>query len=454
MSPIDETSHPSTVASGSEHRRIAAALVWVGLFVLLGKLAGAAKEMAIAWRYGVSDAVDAYVFVFNLITWPVGVVFSILTVVLLPLIAKLRGSAPDALPKFSAELTGAMLLFSALAGVIVYASLPLFLRHGHVGLSANALAQALQMAGPMALLVPLGMLISLYSAWMMACGHHRNTLLEALPAFAILCAVLLPSTWIAQPLVWGSVAGFALNLAGLAATLYASRNLSKPSFGLRSPGWEGFWGSIGIMVAGQVLISSTGIIDQMFAARLGEGAISSLNYANRIVALLLSLGGMAISRATLPVFSEVAAANRSDAIRGLAMYWAKIMAGVGVLAALAAWFAAPWIVQLLFQRGAFTVENTVQVTAVMRSYLIHVPFYFFALVMAAALSSQKRYFPLFITGVIALVVKPGATFLMVDRFGVNGVTLSSALLYLATSAYMTVELHRTTARTASRDQRS
>jgi hypothetical protein len=46
-----------------------------------GKLAGAAKEMAIAWRYGVSDTVDAYVFVFNLATWPVSLWFGVLTVV-------------------------------------------------------------------------------------------------------------------------------------------------------------------------------------------------------------------------------------------------------------------------------------------------------------------------------------------------------------------------------------
>ena len=45
----------------SHHRKIATGFVWVALFVFIGKLAGAAKEMAIAWRYGVSETVDAYV---------------------------------------------------------------------------------------------------------------------------------------------------------------------------------------------------------------------------------------------------------------------------------------------------------------------------------------------------------------------------------------------------------
>ena len=55
----------------SHDRRIATGFLWVAFFLLVSKLAGAAKEMAVAWRYGVSETVDAYVFVFNLVTWPV-----------------------------------------------------------------------------------------------------------------------------------------------------------------------------------------------------------------------------------------------------------------------------------------------------------------------------------------------------------------------------------------------
>ena len=65
-----------------DHQAIARGMVLVVLFVFFGKLAGAAKEVAIAWRYGVSEEVDAYLLVLNLVSWPVGVWFSVLTVVL------------------------------------------------------------------------------------------------------------------------------------------------------------------------------------------------------------------------------------------------------------------------------------------------------------------------------------------------------------------------------------
>src|SRR3546814_20731428 len=40
----------------SDHRRIAQGALRVAFFLLLGKAAGAFKEMAVAYRYGVSDA--------------------------------------------------------------------------------------------------------------------------------------------------------------------------------------------------------------------------------------------------------------------------------------------------------------------------------------------------------------------------------------------------------------
>lgn len=73
----------------SEHRKVVLGFLSVSIFVFIGKLAGAAKEMTIAWRYGVSETVDAYVFVLNLVSWPVSVWFSVLTVVMTPLIVRL-----------------------------------------------------------------------------------------------------------------------------------------------------------------------------------------------------------------------------------------------------------------------------------------------------------------------------------------------------------------------------
>ncbi len=100
-------------------------MAWVALFVFVGKLAGAAKEMAIAYRYGLSREVDAYLFVFNLVSWPIGVWFSILTVVLVPLAARMRQTDPSELPRFRSELLGFVILLGLALALAGWSGLPL-----------------------------------------------------------------------------------------------------------------------------------------------------------------------------------------------------------------------------------------------------------------------------------------------------------------------------------------
>ena len=425
----------------SQHRQIALGFLWVSMFVFVGKLAGAAKEMTIAWRYGVGPTVDAYVFVYNLVSWPVSVWFSILTVVLLPLVARLRSEAPGSLPRFRAELLGLTLLLGLALGLLAWLGLPALLRTGWLGLSGPALQQALHMAGGLALLAPLGTIISLFSAWLLAAGHHRNTLFEAIPALVLLFALLLSPGWLPEPLLWGTVAGFALHAAALGVPLLHRGQLQMPRLAQRSPAWQFFWASIGIMALGQVLASLTNLLDQFFAAGLDAGSLSTLSYANRILALILGLGATAISRATLPVFSRDVARGGAN-ITALALRWSTWMLMLGLLALLLSWLLAPLMVRVLFERGAFTANDTHAVSGVLRYALFQVVFYFPGLVLVSALAAQRRHAWIALSGAINLVCKLPLAFLLTHQFGLYGLVSSTVLMYALSAALLFVFVKR------------
>ncbi len=413
----------------SHHRLIAEGFLWVSFFVLLGKLAGAAKEMAIAWRYGVSATVDAYVFVFNLVNWPVSVWFSILTVVLVPLAARLRSDNPAELPRFRGELLALTLLLGAGLGVLFWLGLPTLLDSGRVGLTGKSFEQALAMAGPLSLMLPLGLVISLLSAWMMAGGRHRNTLIEAVPALVILLALLLPPGWLPEPLIWGTVAGLALQLASLAWPLRRAGELAAPSAAFQSPAWRGFWGGIGIMALGQLLTSLTGIVDQFLAAGLPAGALSTLGYANRILALILGMGATAIGRATLPIFSQAHAGGGAD-VNALALKWAKWMFLAGGAVAVAVALVSPILVELLFERGAFTPDDTRSVATVFSWSLIQVPFYFGGLVLVSALGAAGHYSQIALSGATNLLFKLLFAYPLAKHYQLVGLVLSTSAMYV------------------------
>jgi len=80
---------------------IALGAMRVAFFLLLGKAAGAFKEMAVAYRYGVSDVVDAYQFTMVMANWlPVTIVGS-MSVVLIPVLVRLHRLEPAARSRFS-----------------------------------------------------------------------------------------------------------------------------------------------------------------------------------------------------------------------------------------------------------------------------------------------------------------------------------------------------------------
>ncbi len=424
-----------------DHHAIANGMAWVSLFVFIGKLAGAAKEMTVAWRYGVSEEVDAYLFVLNLVSWPVGVWFSVLTVVLVPLAARMRQDISAEIPQFRAELLGLTVLLGAAFALLAWLGLPMLLRASWTGLPVTTVTIATNMAPTLALLLPMGVLISLFSAWMLAAGRHANTLLESVPALAILVSLLAFPGGGVEPLVWGTLTGFAFHLASLAVPLGRRSEIEGPRFTRQSSQWPAFWQGFGIMLAGQALMSFVGIIDQFFAAHLGTGAIATLSYANRILALILGFGATAVGRATLPVFSQAQVQGVGQA-RGVATQWMRLLFVLGVVAVIVGWWLAPLAVKLLFERGAFTVRDTQTVTEVLRYGLAQLPFYFSALVLVSYASSQRRYILLFWSGVIGIVFKIIGNAVLVPLFGIKGIALAWAVVYMLNAQFLWLTLGR------------
>ena len=169
-------------SASAEHHQILRGMLWVSAFVLIGKLVGAAKEMVVAWRFGVGPEVDAYLFLLNLVLWPVGLWFGVLTTVLVPLASRfVRDDQADA-ARFRSELLGATLLLGVGLAVLCWVGLKLLLLTSASGLSPAASAAAEGMLLRMVLLAPLGVLVGLFSTWMLVSELHANTLMESIPA--------------------------------------------------------------------------------------------------------------------------------------------------------------------------------------------------------------------------------------------------------------------------------
>jgi peptidoglycan biosynthesis protein MviN/MurJ (putative lipid II flippase) len=292
------------------------------------------------------------------------------------------------------------------------------------------------------MLVPAAVLplVALHSARLMAEHRQWNTLLEGAPALTILAFVLLwPPSGLLAPLLLGTLLGYVLQV--LALSLLADRQSSpRPSYriSLSSPQWIALRGMLGMMLLGQFLMSWVTPIDVASAVKIGAGAVAQLGYAERVLSLFLGVGAVAIARAVLPVFSEVAARQDWTRLRRLAVQWGALMLAAGVVLAALMWWGAPWIVKLLFERGAFDAEATTAVTEVFRWGLSRLPFYFAGLVFVQLLVSQRGFGLMALVALSCALSKFVLNEFLVAHLGVSGINLASGVMYAWSSLWLLV----------------
>lgn len=414
-----------------DHKRIVRGAVWVSLFVLLGKLAGAAKEMAVAYRYGVSGVVDAYQLAFTVVTWLPGTLVSVIAMVLIPILVRLRQRDAADRALFLEEMHGTVLM---LGGLFMLASVflgPLALACLAANLSEETRQMARQFIFGMAPVALLTLAIKVFAARLQAEEKQVNTLLESVPAAAICGFVLFwPKGADIAPLLWGVLLGYVVQTAWLAYLARRADGQSvRPRWSWRSSHWPEFYQAVGVMAIGQFVMSFITPLDQYFAAQVGDSAIATLSYANRVIALLIGLGSMAVSRAILPVFSEITALGDWARARDMALKWSGLMFVLGGGAAVVGWLAAPGVIRLLFERGAFTAEDTVVVTAVFRWSLVQLPFYFAGLVLVQLMASRNRFVVMSVIAATNFLVKLGCNLLLTPWMGIEGIALATGLMY-------------------------
>lgn len=414
--------------SSSENSAIVRGMLWVTVFLLLAKAIAAGKEIVVAYRYGTNAVVDGYLFVFNLAQWPISIFASVTAIILIPYLVKIQKEQPAQLKQLKAALLPLAFLLGIATSVIYGVLMWWVVNQAGLGLTAQSQSAALTALPWVASGIAFAFVSAMLSNWLMSQRLHTNTLLEATPAAVIMaCLWVWPAaedqTWDVWPLAVGTMLGFYLQtvLLGLASR----QRLSFTHLGVIAQHWPALRSTFGIVLLAQVVFTSTSMIDQFFAVRMGEGILAGYSYAQRIMALVLGLTSVVVGRAMLPVFSSVNCIRTSFV---MAMRWAWLFAGLGLLGALILYFIAEWAVMLLFQRGAFTATETREVAQILRMLAIQLPFYLFGIVLVQWLGAGGNAGWLLLGSIAGLLAKLLGVLVWYEQ-GALGLAASTALMY-------------------------
>lgn len=427
----------------STNRRIFAAMVVVVAMTVVAKLVVAAKELVVAGYFGTGEMVDAFLIAFLLPMFAINVLAGSFSSAMMPAYIRTRDSKGEAAAQrlFSSVMAlGILFLIVTAFAFAVLAPVLLPLLGSGFSMQTMALTQSLfYWLLPVLVLTGIG---HLYTTAMNASERFATAALA--PAITPICAVtvlvLLADKWGIQALAGGTLLGAVIELAVL-AKLATRRNIPfLPRWGGMTDELRGVIGQYTPMVAGAFLMSGTVLVDQSMAAMLEPGSVAALNYANRVVALILGIGAMALGTVILPHFSRMVAAKDWAGVRHTFKTYARIIVFISIPLTAVLFLISESIISILFERGAFNAEDTSLVGQIQAFYVLQIPFYVLGVLTVRLISSLKANHILMWGAGISLPLNILLNYIFMQWIGVAGIALSTACVYGVSFLYLSIML--------------
>ena len=387
--------------------------------------------MAIAYRYGISNVVDAYQLTLTLITWLPATFVAVLSVVLVPALGRDAREDPRRSKRsFLGELDVMAIVVGVLFAVILYFSWPYALDLMARNLSEETRVMSRRMMLGMAPVGILMLTICVYAARLQAREKHVNTLLECVPAVVLLGFVLAwHDAGSPAPLIWGTTLGFIVPGGDTGRAVRAADKIrARFSFSLSSPQWPHMYRAVGVFMIGQLIMSLATPLDQYFVAGLGDGADRDARLCEPRDRADRQHGRRGDRPGDLAGFIRAFECRRS---RSRTKHRAKVVAphagdrqrgGGGGVAPRADGREAAVSARCVH------AADTVAVSGLFRWGLIQIPFYFAVLVLVQLFASEGRFKAMAVIAAANFAVKAVANYVLIRWFGITGVVLATGVM--------------------------
>ena len=413
---------------------------------LLIRLMGLLYQIIVTGRFGLGDAMDAY-FVASLAPSLVGqLIGSTVEYSVVPVFIRVRSREGR---KRASELFSTLLNVLLIGTVLLMVVMFIF-RNQIVFFSAPALdpSRASLASSLVPFIVPilvLQVLISLLESVLNAEGQF------GWPAYA---GMLVPLTTAAFVLVasarfgiialcLGGVAGLGLQLIVFFIRLRNAKLVYRPQINLRNPAVASVLAIAGPALLTAMIIQLGPLVDQMFASSLSAGSISALNYALKLNSVPVGIIFVSVGRAVVPYLSYQASTNDMKAFKEtLRLYlWAVVITTLA-LSAFMTILAHP-IVQILFQRGAFTAEDTTHTAATLIGFTLGLAPMSFGFILSKAFNALGKTRVLMFVTIFSVCANALFDFIFARLWQSTGIALATSAVYCCTMVILLVALRRT-----------
>ncbi|MBL0090393.1 MAG: murein biosynthesis integral membrane protein MurJ [Ideonella sp.] len=285
----------------------------------------------------------------------------------------------------------------------------------------------------------------------------------ALPAFtplllnaAVITAALVGVPWFKQhgiepvyALAAGTMLGGVLQLGIQVPALWRlgmMPRLAGTPGGLRRawnhPGVTQMLGKMGPAVIGVSVSQISLLINSQIASRLGEGAISTITYADRLMELPIAILGVALGVVLTPQLSAAQAREDSAQYASLLDWGLRLTLLLALPCAVALLLFAQPMVATLFHRGAFTATAVTNTSAAVMGYGVGLLGLVGVKVVAPGYYARQDMTTPMRIGIAVMLLTQAFNVLLVPWLGTSALTLSLGLAALVNAGWLLIGLKR------------
>ena len=428
-------------------RSLARDALLMALATAISRVFGLFRDVTIADKFGASGAYDAFLIAFFLPVFLRQLLAEgALSTALIPVYTQSLVDDNDADRFASNVLSILIVIFPLIVGAGILLA-PIYLPFLASGFDHEKLALSISLSR---IVFPFIAFVGLAAAFMgILNAHHRFFAPSLAPIWfniGMIVGALFFSTLFPSHPIYGLALGVLLGGAGQLASQIPS--LHRVGFHFRFTLWPlhpGVHKMAYLMLPAVFALAGTQInllVDNRFASYLGDGGISSLQYAMRLFQLPLGIFAVSIASALLPRFSaSIACGERGrfssyliDGISASTLILLPAMAGLYAI--------GPNVIHLLFQHGSFSAGDTSRTWLALSFYLVGVLPYGLVFILTRAYYALGRTYVPLIASACAVAVNIACDIVLVTPMRVGGLALATSIAGVVNAGILALFLRR------------
>lgn len=337
------------------------ASVLVTIIAGAGSIVSFLNQLVLARIFGASRALDIYLVAISVPISVMALAVGVVGYQLVPVFQKSASATGNCEPLVHSVASG-LGLISLLTAIMVSFGFDSLLHFFHPNLTPSGLDNALHIWRIAWFWLPFAVISAIYTAAL----HVRQrfvlgTFMQMAPVVGSLLFCLFGSAHLGvEALAWGQLVGFAVSASILTISIGAPKSLN-----FRWSEFREIAGSAPVSLAALAIFIIYPVSDAFWGSKIAPSIVSYLGYAQRLIVALSGIAVLGTTTVIFPRLAKFAAQGSHELLRqNLALGFRVILLIMFPLAAILSVVSQP-LIQLLFQRGAFTFVDTVNLSRLM-----------------------------------------------------------------------------------------